>query len=87
MSSGRGDGPNGAGLISSPEAMDLFDALCKVIGRRRKGFSLSQIGDAHALARELLQEEPDWERVALLTRRLELTPEELQELTEGVDVL
>lgn len=63
----------GLGQLSTPEVMDTFDRICRAIGRRRKGFSIQQIGDAHALAKEFHQEEPDREKMAFLIRRLDLT--------------
>lgn len=61
----------------TPAAYERFDALCRAVAARGRGLSLSQLGDAAALARELEAEEPDPDRVDLLRRRLELDPEEL----------
>jgi hypothetical protein len=61
----------------SPEVSDRFDALCRAVCSRGKGMTLAQLGDCHALARELGEDEPDQERVALFVRRLDLDPEAL----------
>ena len=60
-------------------AMDRFDLICKAVAARGKGLTLSQIGDAGALARELSKSETDRERVGLLRDRLGI--EAVQELT------
>ena len=60
-----------------PKAMDRFDRLAKAVTGRGRGITLAQLRDCHALARELVSEEPDQERVGFLSRRLDLDPEAL----------
>ena len=61
----------------TPAAYGTFDRICKAVTGRGKGITLQEIGDAHALARELEKEEPDPERVALFTGRLNVDLEEI----------
>ena len=60
-----------------PEVSERFDRLCKAVCSRGRGMTLPQLGAAHALARELGEDEPDRERVDFLSRRLDLDPESL----------
>ena len=53
-------------------ATDRFDALCRAVAERGKGLTLTQIGDAAALAQELEKWDPDVEKVELLLDRLGL---------------
>lgn len=63
---------------STPEVLARFDAICQVVQGRGRGMSLGEVGDAHALAREMEAEEPDPERVELFRGRLGLEAEEVE---------
>lgn len=63
--------------MNTPEIVAHFDRLCAAVQERGDGLSLDQLGDAHALARELEAEEPSAERVELFRERLGLDPEEV----------
>lgn len=66
--------------MTDSQVMSTFDRVCHLTSRRGRGLSLSEIGDAHALARELHSPEPDGSLVEDLSRRLELGPEDLEGL-------
>lgn len=70
---------------TTPAALARFDAICQTVQDRGRGMSLGEIGDAHALARELEASEPDPERIAFLAERLDLDLEDgsLQTEREG----
>ena len=58
-------------------AMDCFDAICKAVAARGRGLTLSEIGDAGALSRELSSPDPNTERLEALRARLGLEPSEV----------
>jgi hypothetical protein len=45
--------------LDDPGVMERFDEVCKLVMARGRGITLSQLGAAHALARELASDEPD----------------------------
>jgi len=57
----------------------VFNRLVSLAAERTPGpgISLDQVADADALARELVKEEPDPERVSLFSVRLGLNPRDL----------
>ena len=59
------------------QAMNRFDSICKTVAARGLGLTLTQIGDASALAQELENSDPDSERVEVLRARLGLEAAEL----------
>ena len=65
--------------MMSTVAMAKFDTLCRAVAERGKGLTLTQIGDASALAGELERADPDMERVELLRDRLGLEASETEE--------
>ncbi len=64
-------------LTDSPAVSERFDAICRAVGRRQRGFTLTTLADAHALARELEAPEQDRERIEQLAASLGLGVEEL----------
>ena len=63
--------------MMSASAMGRFDLICKAVAARGRGLSLTQIGDASTLARELSRADSDMTKVATLRVRLGLEAEEL----------
>lgn len=57
-------------LVDTPAVAARFDAVCRAVAADRRGITLLQLGQAHALARELESEDPDQERVGDLCARL-----------------
>lgn len=55
-----------------PKIHDRFSAICTLLAAAKKGLTLTQLRDAHALARALEAEDPDAERIAELASALEL---------------
>ena len=60
-------------------ALDRFDLICKAVAARGSGLTLSQIGDAGALARELSKPEPDTAMVKSLRDQLGLEASEIDQ--------
>ena len=58
--------------LGDPAVTEEFDRLCKAVARQGRGLSLGQLGDCHALARELCAPDPDPDHIAFLRRRLAL---------------
>lgn len=62
----------------SKATLTTFDRLCKAVqAKDPPGITLTQLGNAGALARELGKDEPDPEKVELFTKRLGLEPGEV----------
>lgn len=71
-------------LIADPPAvMERFDQICTLIGADRNGITLAQLRDAHALARELEEEDSDRNRVAELAAALGIEVEALTTVAEA----
>lgn len=65
------------GLLTDTER-ETFDCLCALAPKRSpRRVTLSQVGDAGVLARELHRKEPDRVRVERFCRRLGLDPREV----------
>lgn len=63
----------------SKATLTTFDAICKSVqAKDPPGITLTQLGDAGALARELGKDDPDPERVELFRERLGLDPGEVE---------
>lgn len=63
----------------SRATLTTFDRLCKAVqAKDPPGITLTQLGDAGALARELGKDDPDPERVELFRERLGLEPGEVE---------
>lgn len=58
--------------LGDPAVMERFDQICRTIAKRGKGLSLSDLGDAHALAREEVDPNPDAGTIRFLRGRLGL---------------
>jgi len=69
------------GLLTDAE-LDRFERFVALAAERTRGpgVTLGQVGDADGLARELSREDPDPERVEVLSVRLGLEPEDLEVL-------
>lgn len=64
----------------SPDSFRIFEDLLVLVGSRGQGMTLSDLGAAHAIARELDGPEPDADRVGSLLRSLQLQPSDLAAL-------
>lgn len=64
-------------LVDSPEIHARFGDICKLLAAERRGLTMVQLRDAHALARELGAEEPDHVRVEELCAALGIEVEAL----------
>ncbi len=58
--------------LGDPAVTERFDEICKLVGARGKGLSLSDLGDAHALARAERDPNPDAGTIRFLRGRLGL---------------
>lgn len=70
-------------LADPPEVLARFDAVCHILAAHRRGLTLEQLRDAHALARELEADDSDRNRVEDLTARLGIDVEDLVDDREG----
>lgn len=59
-----------------PGELHRFDELCRTVTARGRGISLSELGDAAALAREELSPRPNAIKLQTLRTRLGLDHEE-----------
>jgi hypothetical protein len=66
------------------DTLRIFDRACKLVSARGRGLSLSELGTAHALARELSAPEPDAARAETLRLGLGLDTEALRSLVQEV---
>lgn len=58
--------------IGDPAVMARYDQICRTIAKRGTGLTLSQLGDAHALARAEQEPTPDAGSIRFLRGRLRL---------------
>lgn len=63
--------------LMSDGAYERYGRICHLVAARGTRLTIQDLGAAAALARELELEAPDPERVAELTARLGLTPEDV----------
>ena len=58
--------------LGDPLLMERFDEICRRIAAQGAGLTLAQLGDAHALAREEADPNPDAGTIRFLRGRLGL---------------
>ena len=64
-------------------ALEAIERICGIVGARGRGLTLSQLGDARALAEALDDPEPDPERVQTLAARLDVEDALREGLADG----
>ena len=64
-------------LMDSPAVRERFDDVCRLLSAKQRGFTLSDLAAAHALARELEKPAPDPERIRTLARDLRIDVDRL----------
>ena len=62
--------------LGDPAVMERFDQICRTIAKRGAGLTLSQLADAHALAREEVDPNPDAGTIRLKGRDITHLPTE-----------